>query len=92
MNLWIRKQDGESLMMVDTIWIAKNESDGGYDIRVPAVPGSNMKLTVANYKTKEKAMEILDEVQDFLIGKYQKKNGKPDDVYRNTVYIFPKEE
>lgn len=25
MDLWIRKQDGESLMKVDTLWVAKSD-------------------------------------------------------------------
>lgn len=93
MDLWIRKQDGESLMKVDTIWIAKNETEGGYDIKVPAVPGSNMKLTVANYQTRQRAMQVLNEVQDLLITKLVRRpTGEIVELNHSCkVYVFPKD-
>lgn len=94
MDLWIRKQDGEALMKVDTLWVAKNDLNNNYEIKVPAVPGSNVKLTVANYSTKQKALQILGEVQDLLITKLVRRpSGEIVELNHSCkVYVFPKDE
>lgn len=94
MDLWIRKQDGESLMKVDTLWVAKSDLNNKYDIKVPSVPGSNLKLTVATYKTKQKAMQILNEVQDLLITKLVRRpSGEIVELNHSCkVYVFPKDD
>ena len=94
MDLWIRKQDGESLMKVDTLWIAKNDLSQEFEIKVPAVPGSNMKLTVASYKTRNRAMQVLNEVQDLLITKLiRRPTGEIVELNHSCkVYVFPKDE
>ena len=94
MDLWIRKQDGESLMKVDTLWIAKNDLSQEFEIKVPAVPGSNMKLTVASYKNRNRAMQVLNEVQDLLITKLiRRPTGEIVELNHSCkVYVFPKDE
>ena len=94
MDLWIRKQDGEALMKVDTIWISPSTLTQSYEIKVPAVPGSNVKLTVATYKTKQKAMRVLNEVQDLLITKLVRRpTGEIVELNHSCkVYIFPKDD
>lgn len=61
MNLWIRSQDKECLVKISNIqYVYKNYIHGlgtYYD---------NLKI-LGEYKTKERAIEVLDEIQDELI-------------------------
>ena len=60
MNLWVRSQDKECLTNISNIqYIYKNNMHGlgtYYD---------NLKV-LGTYKTKERAIEILDEIQNLL--------------------------
>ena len=60
MNLWVRSQDKECLTNVSNIqYIYKNNMHGlgtYYD---------NLKI-LGTYKTKERAIEVLDEIQSLL--------------------------
>lgn len=82
MKLWIRSQDKESLIQVDCLCIEKNEIDkeeyiySSFDI----VQGC---ITLGTYKTKERAIEILDEIQNKL---NEPKNSYEDLV--NKLKIF----
>lgn len=60
MNLWVRSQDKECLTNISNIqYIYKNNMHGlgtYYD---------NLKI-LGTYKTKERALEVLDEIQNIL--------------------------
>lgn len=60
MNLWVRSQDKECLTNISNIqYVYKNNMHGlgtYYD---------NLKI-LAEYKTKERAIEILDEIQNIM--------------------------
>ena len=60
MNLWVRSQDKECLINVNNIqYVYKNYMHGlgtYYD---------NLKI-LGTYKTKERAIEVLDEIQNIL--------------------------
>lgn len=62
MDLWIRSQDKEQLMKCEVIMCEENRT--GFAIKVLI---ENYKINIANYKTKERALEILDEISDELI-------------------------
>lgn len=74
MELWIRSQDGKDLVKVNSLWIMDNQ----IWMEVPfyenhkklglTVSGHNHKL--AEYKTKERTLEVLDEIQDLLQNAY----------------------
>lgn len=59
MELWIRSQDKEILMLINTIAIAKDEVGSiiGYGI------DGKIKVELGTYATKERALEVLDEIQ-----------------------------
>ena len=59
MELWIRSQDRETIMKIDRVDIDREKEIwvNGYDV------------FVAKYKTKERALEVLDEIQDLLVPK-----------------------
>ena len=70
MELWIRSQDKTKLVKVNSLWVMDNQ----IWMEVPfyenhkklglTVSGCNHKL--ATYKTKERAIEVLDEIQNFI--------------------------
>ena len=87
MNLWVRSQDKECLVNVSNIqYVYKNYIHGlgtYYD---------NLKI-LGTYKTKERALEVLDEIQNILNPKYiiNTSSIKPDgDFYKENGVIFQK--
>ena len=74
MDLWIRSQDKTDLVKVNALWIMDNQ----IWMEVPfyenhkkvglSVTGNNHKL--AQYKTKERALEVLDEINAIKFYKY----------------------
>ena len=71
MELWIRSQDREDLVKVNALWIMDNQiwmEVPFYDNHKKlglTVTSNNHRLGV--YKNKERALEVLDEIQDRLI-------------------------
>ena len=78
MNLWVRTQDKECLTNISNIqYVYKNNIHGlgtYYD---------NLKI-LGTYKTKERAIEILDEIQDLLQNAYIENANR-------IVYKMPKD-
>lgn len=74
MDLWIRSQDKTDLVKVNALWIMDNQ----IWMEVPfyenhkkiglSITGHNHKL--AEYKTKERALEVLDEINEIKYYKY----------------------
>jgi hypothetical protein len=70
MDIWIRSQDKTLLTKANSLWL----SDNTIWFEVPfyentkkiglCVVGHNHKI--ATYKTKERALEVLDEIQTYL--------------------------
>lgn len=63
MELWIRSQDGKLLTQVHSIGIYQNHFGKGFDI------GCGF-TTYATYKKEARAMQVLDEIQNKIRGKY----------------------
>lgn len=71
MDLWIRSQDKTVLTKANSLWVSDNQ----IWMEVPfyenhkkiglTVAGHNHRL--AFYKSKERALEVLNEIQTFLI-------------------------
>lgn len=74
MNLWIRSQDKEDLIKVDNLGLAYlgkyNFVDKIGDIHREEYHicqfEENCHTTLGYYKTKERAIEVLDEIQNIL--------------------------
>lgn len=60
MNLWVRSQDKRILQKVDNIFLDANHEDK----RISTYDGDS--ITLGEYKTKERAIEILDEIQEYM--------------------------
>lgn len=61
MNLWIRSQDGNLLEKAEAIKIANYDGTIGIVI--------NNDYVFGEYKTKERAIEVLDEIHKCIIDK-----------------------
>ena len=60
MNLWVRSQDKRILQKVDNIFLDANYENK----RISTYDGDNVEL--GTYKTKERAIEVLNEIQNIL--------------------------
>ena len=58
MELWIRSQDKVFLRKVNTIGIVEGRDFWGIE--------DNFRVSFGKYKTKERALEVLDEIQSLL--------------------------
>lgn len=61
MNLWIRSQDKRILQKVDNIFLDANYENK----RISTYDGDNIEL--GTYETKERALEILDEIEERIM-------------------------
>lgn len=90
MELWIRSQDKEVLMLINTIALAKNEEGTiiGYGV------DGKVQCVLGNYKTKERALKVLDEIQEAKLGNFHYKcpsNVKVSTKEDTIVYQMPEE-
>ena len=86
MQLWVRSQDKECLTNISNIqYVYKNYNHGlgtYYD---------NLKL-LGTYKTKERAIEVLDEIQNILKkDKFEDERFCCDKLTKAMVYEMPKD-
>lgn len=59
MELWIRSQDKTFLRKVNTIGIVEGRDFWSID--------ENLTVSFGKYKTKERAIEVLDEIQNYIL-------------------------
>ena len=69
MDLWIRSQDKNILQKVNKLYVTTYAEENGYGIYdIQEVDDCDIPLGF--YKTRERALEILDEIQNILKPKY----------------------
>lgn len=78
MNLWIRSQDKRKLLTTTYLSFMQFENDDCINILASAV--DNSPIGIGRYKTEERALEILDEIQILLKGKYVVNTYKDNNV------------
>ena len=61
MDLWIRSQDKTNLIKIEHLAITSNNVITGMS--------TNWDYDLGKYKTKERALEVLDEIQELLVPK-----------------------
>lgn len=65
MNLWVRNQDKTIFQKVDNLLISDGDNAGGtFNIYTNLLPAKNV---LGRYKTKERALEVLDEIQNKML-------------------------
>lgn len=76
MNLWIRSQDKRILIKVYNVFLNAN-----YDNKRISTYDRDDNTELGTYKTKERAIEILNEIQAYLMS----------DTPQSNVYNMPKD-
>lgn len=66
MNLWVRSQDKELLMKSPEL----RYNQKGNDHSILAYDSLGVYRILGTYKTKERAIEVLDEIEDLLQNAY----------------------
>ena len=64
MELWVRSQDRDILMKVDSLLVDKDKKCIFTHDKINSV---GMTYTLGRYKTKERALEVLDEIKNQLL-------------------------
>lgn len=89
MELWIRSQDGEKLCEIKNIRYMDMSED--YEAETHSLWNDNLGI-LGVYKTKDRALEVLDEIQELLepvhITDISKKEGI---IGANILYEMPEE-
>ena len=90
MNLWVHNQDKTIFQKVDNLLISDGDNaEGTFNIYTNSLPAQNV---LGRYKTKERAVEVLDEIQDKMLnGSFAKKiNGLGEelDLIPNPILIY----
>lgn len=80
MELWIRSQDREHLSKIESVWYATK----GIHCRV----SSGFYCTLGEYSTYERALEVLDDINNVLKGNIEKHINKFDLYRDNNVIIY----
>lgn len=86
MKLWIRSQDGILLEKAEAIKIANYDGTIGIVI--------NNDYVFGEYKTKERAIEVLDEIQEAKLGNFHYRcnsNVKVSSKEDTIIYQMPKD-
>lgn len=86
MELWIRSQDKEVLTRVVDIWKDADKNE------IWSKSSFATKNCLGMYKTKERAIEVLDEIQNILNPKYilDSSSIRPDDSWVENGIIMQK--
>ena len=92
MELWIRIQDKDALRKINTGLYLREDLSDYAEGNVWFIVSSGDKL--GEYKTKERALEVLDEIQNFML--CNREYGYTSNVYINElaicyIYEMPKE-
>lgn len=67
--MWIRSQDKEFLIKVDNVNLGLDVNTNELNRLFTFVGGAVTSFTLGTYKSKERAIEVLDEIQNLLIPK-----------------------
>ena len=89
MELWIRSQDKKTLRLVEMLDIFEISDEEGTDFVI-----EECGTDIGNYKSEKRALEVLDEIEDLIMGKTLEKHINKFDTYNSEkikVYEMPKE-
>lgn len=94
MELWVRSQDKSSIVKVDNLYVSVGNYICYYVEKGKEVPGTYYRPSgeLGRYETKERALEVLDEIQRLITDlQYLNYAIKNDDFcsYRPNVYEMP---
>ena len=84
--MWVRSQDKEFLMKVDNINLGLDVDTNEVTRLFTFVGGAVTSFTLGPYKSKERALEVLDEIQKLLIAM-----PRTEIPFNYIVYQMPEE-
>lgn len=95
--MWVRTQDKEILMKVDNINLGIDVDTKKPNRLFTFVDGVTTSFTLGKYKSKERALEVLDEIQVYLENNYLSINDMPqhnngliaNGLIANGLILFP---
>lgn len=90
--MWVRSQDKEFLMKVDNINLGLDVDTNEPTRIFTFVDGTVTSFTLGTYKSKERALEVLDEIQTYLENNYLSINDMPqhnNGLIANGIVLFP---
>lgn len=69
MTLWIRSQDKRSLVKVDNLYVSVGNYICYYVEKGKEIPNTYYRPSgeLGRYESEERALEVLDEIQDIII-------------------------
>ena len=79
MELWIKSQNKKVLMKVSTLEMLEDDNSI-YTTYLDKV------VKLGTYKTKERALEVLDEIQQILVPKFKLIKGKIEGSFDGTIF------
>lgn len=92
MDLWIRSQDEDFLMKIDNINLGLDVDSNESCRLFTFVGGAVTSFTLGIYKSRERALEILDEIQELLEPVNVVEVSKKEAVIgANILYEMPEE-
>lgn len=92
MNLWIRSQDKEILMKIDNINLGLDVDSNEPCRLFTFVDGAVTSFTLGIYRSKERALEVLDEIQELLEPVHVIDLSKKEGIAgANILYEMPEE-
>lgn len=84
MKLWIRSQDKETLLPIDKPLMYWESIDNIHTHSIIFKESPSYIITLGTYKTKERALEVLDEIQKFIML-------KEEADYKTNIYEMPED-
>ena len=87
--MWIRSQNKDALVYANNIYIIKSKMEEIYEISY--FDGDSF-VKLGFYKSKERALEVLDEIQAYLENNYLSINDMPqhnNGLIANGLILFP---
>ncbi len=85
MNLWIRSQNKEELVLVTRIYLQNTN--------IRAIDFKGYSVNIGIYESRERAIEIIDEIQNKLQDKFLCKPTallKPEDLLKQEYELYEK--
>jgi len=83
-GIWIRSQDRSGIELCTNVWVAVDETEGG----TVTIQIETDNTILAIYPTKERALEVLDEIQHAIYGELKGFNIYQKEFWYNAAPIF----
>ena len=82
-NMWIRSQDRKTLINTNEIWIWNDSPDSIIKCNTQSISTTG-GWTIGSYKTEERCIKILDEIQ-ILLRDYLTANEYPNIIFEMPI-------